>query len=143
MRAKSYLFSSLFGAVMIAATYGYFHYKFSKFHFIDFSKSLFYTSDSIFTPKEKNYTVVFFSSKKNKVGIILNKIKTNHKILIIDICGKKYTSSKNVIFLRTNINTLLPIINNFRINEVPIAFNMVKISNQNYKQSTKFYKILR
>jgi len=134
---KSYLLSSFFGAVMIAATYAYYHYKYSKFHFIDFKKEIFYQKKDIFTPKEQNYTVIIYSSKKDDILKIAQKIKTNKKILAIDIDRSRLKAKNDIIFITTNINTLLPLINRFIIYRVPVVFDIKKITKQKYKQDSK------
>jgi hypothetical protein len=134
---KSYLLSSFFGAAMIAATYAYFNYTFSRFHFIDFKKEIFYTNNDIFYPRLDSYTVVIYSSKKEDFSFIKKKIKTDKKILVIDLDKNRQKAKNNIIFITSNINTLLPIINRFKIFSVPVVFDIKKIKNFNYKQNSK------
>jgi hypothetical protein len=134
---KSYLLSSFFGAAMIAATYAYFNYTFSRFHFIDFKKEVFYTRNDIFTPKLDSYTVIIYSSKKEKISTIKKRIKTDKKILAIDLDRSRPKAKNDIIFITSNINTLLPIINRFKIFSVPVVFDIKKMKDFNYKQSSK------
>jgi hypothetical protein len=134
---KSYLLSSFFGTAMIAATYAYFNYTFSKFHFIDFKKEIFYTNNDIFIPKLDTYTVVIYSSKKEKFPSIRHKIKTDKAILAIDLDRSRPKAKDNIIFITSNINTLLPIINRFKIFHIPAIFDIKKIKKLNYKQNSK------
>lgn len=134
---KFYMFSSFFGAAMIAATYAYFNYKYSLFNFIDFSQSAFYSKNNIFAPKEDSYTILVYSSKKDDIKKLLERVEKKEKILAIDLAGNRFENTDDVEYLTAGINTLLPIINKFKINEVPIVFNIEKINKENFKQTSK------
>lgn len=134
---KSYLLSSFFGAAMIAAAYAYFNYKFSQFHFIDFDKSIFYTSNDLFVPKEERYTLIVYSSKKDTVTPLLKRIPEHEPFLALDISGERFESSGGVLHITATINTLLPLINRFKIMEVPVVFDIERVGKNNFKQCSK------
>ena len=124
---RSYLLSSFFGAAMIAATYAYFNYKFSQFHFIDFEKQLFYTSNDIFSPQDDRYTVIVYSSKKDDPVTLAKRVKDHDRFLLLDLSGIRLTSHEEMIFITSGINTLLPFINRFNIFSVPVVFDIERV----------------
>lgn len=134
---RSYLFSSFFGAAMIAAVYAYFNYKFSQYHFIDFDKTLFYTANDLFVPHEERYTLLVYSSKKDKVEELLARVPEHERLLALDLSGGRFPSEGEIIYITSTINTLLPLINRFKIMEVPVVFDIERVDKNNFKQSSK------
>jgi len=134
---KSYLLSSFFGAAMIAATYAYFNYKFSQFHFIDFDKALLYTKNDIFTPDRDNYTVIVYSSRKDKPKELVKRINEPYHFLAFDLSGERFESTEDMTFVTAGINTILPLVNRFRIYEVPVVFDIERVKNNDFKQVSK------
>jgi hypothetical protein len=134
---KSYLLSSFFGAAMIAATYAYFNYKFSQFHFIDFDTTLLYTKNDIFVPDKERYTVIVFSSKKDKPELLAKRVNEPNHFLLLDISGERFESSAGMTYVTAGINTILPLINRFRIIEVPVLFEIERVEKGNFKQASK------
>jgi len=134
---RSYLLSSFFGAAMIAATYAYFNYKFSQFHFIDFEKQIYYISKDIFIPTEERYTVIVYSSKKDDPVALSKRVTEHGRFLALDLAGSRLSSHKEMIFITSGINTLLPFVNRFNIYHVPVVFDIERVKNGNYKQTSK------
>ena len=133
----SYLLSSFFGAAMIAAAYAYFNYKFSQFHFIDFEKQLYYSTKDIFSPVEDRYTVIVYSSKKDDPVALAKRVTEHGKFLALDLAGSRLTSHEEMIFITAGINTLLPFINRFNIYHVPVVFDIERVKDGNFKQTSK------
>lgn len=134
---RAYLLSSFFGAAMIAATYAYFNYKFSKFHFIDFEQQLYYTANDVFVPQDEKYTVIVYSSKKDDPVQLVRRVKVHDRFLALDLAGGRPVSDGEMIFITSGINTLLPFINRFNIFTVPVVFDIERVNGGNYKQATK------
>ena len=134
---RAYLLSSFFGAAMIAATYAYFNYRFSQFHFIDFDKEIFYTSKDVFSPDEEKYTIIVYSSKKDDPIALSKRVTIHDRFLALDVAGSRLTSEKEMVFITSGINTLLPIINRFNIYNVPVVFDIERVKNGNFKQASK------
>ncbi len=134
---RLYLLSSFFGAAMIAATYAYFNYKFSQYHFIDFDKELFYTSNDIFVPDSDRYTVIVYSSKKDDPLTLAKRVMEHDRFLFLDLSGTRPASREEETFVTSGINTLLPVINRFNIFHVPVVFDIERVKKGNFKQSSK------
>jgi hypothetical protein len=134
---RAYLLSSFFGAAMIAATYAYFNYKFSQFHFIDFDKHLFYSAQDIFVPHDDRYTVIVYSSKKDDLPALLPRVKEHHRFLALDLSGSRPAATDQITFITSGINTLLPVINRFNIYRVPVVFDIERVKDGNFKQASK------
>ena len=122
---------------MIAGAFGYYNYKFSQFKFFNFEDNIFYQKRKIFTPKDEKYTVLIYSSNMNKPKKLLQKIKTNKKILAIDLYQQRFKEENSTIFLTSGMNTLLKLIQQFNIYSVPVVFNIRKFNNKLYKQDSK------
>ena len=140
-RGKSsffYIFSSFIGALLVASFFAYQNYRFAKFKFINFSNTILYTQNDIFTPKQDNYYILIFSSKMGNPYKLLQKIenKENYPILILDFYGKIYKGDKNKIFLRTGTNQIISIIRKFNIKEIPVYFSIKKYNNKLFKQDS-------
>ena len=108
----STLLASFFGAVMIAAAFAYFNYKFSEFKFINFKEWIFYEKKDIFVPKEPKYIVVFYSSRESNAMDELARLSLNMPILAIDYYNKVRENTKNTIFLRSGTKNSLSFIAN-------------------------------
>lgn len=134
---RAYLLSSFFGAAMIAATYAYFNYKFSQFHFIDFDKQLFYSAKDIFLPHDEKYTVIVYSSKKDDIFRLVKRVKEHDRFLALDLAGSRPAGTDEITFITSGINTLLPFVNGFKIYRVPVVFDIERVKNGNYKQASK------
>jgi uncharacterized membrane-anchored protein YitT (DUF2179 family) len=132
----NYLFASFFGALMIAGAFAYFNYRFSEYKFIDFSRWVYYEKSDIFTPKSKRYTVVVYSSNMQNINQILKKINKSNPIIAIDLYQKKRGKKSEVMYLTSDINTLLKLIQRFNIYEVPSAFIIQRYKKALYKQDS-------
>jgi len=133
----NYLFASFFGALMIAGAFAYYNYKFSQFKFFNFKENPLYTKKDIFVPKNKKYMVLIYSSNMNNKNKLLQKIKTEEKILAIDLYQQRFKEENSTIYLTAGINTLIKIIQKFNIYEVPVVFEIKKFNNVLYKQNSK------
>jgi len=135
-----YTFSSFFGALMVAAFFFYYNYKFQTYKFLDFSKITLYTKNDIFIPKKNEYTLIIFSSKKDNLEDLVKKIKTSYPILAIDIYQTR-KDYKNIIYTTAGINTIIKIIQHLNIYEVPAVLNIKKFNKNLYKQDSKIIVI--
>ena len=132
----NYLFASFFGALMIASAYAYFNYRFAEYKFMDFSKWIFYEKRDIFKPMDKEYAIIIYSSRKDDIKKIIKRVKNRVKILAIDIYQKRFANTKRVIFLTTDINTILAFVQRFNIYKVPSLFLLKRIKKSRYKQNS-------
>ncbi len=132
----NYLFASFFGALMIASAYAYFNYRFSEYKFVDFGKWIFYEKKDIFIPKDKEYVVIIYSSRKSNIQKIVKTVKNKVKILAIDIYQKRFKNSDRVTYLTTGINTILAFVQRFHIFRVPSLFMIKRVKNSRYKQDS-------
>ncbi len=132
----SLVFASFFGAAMIAAAFAYSNWRYSEYKFIDFSKLLFYTKKDIFTPKQDVYTVVVYSSKMQKFDTILEKISKDNTILAIDMFQGKRGKDGNVIYVSSGMNTILKVVQQFNIYDLPSAFRIKRFQKENFKQDS-------
>ena len=139
------LFSSFFGAFLIASSFAYFNYKFSEFQFINFSEWTLYTKKDIFIPKEERYLVIIYSSRDQLSVTKLQSIKSEDPILLIDFYQDLNSifkmSSNNYQFLRSGTNTFLKIIQRFDIYETPTLFFIKKTGENIYKQDSEIQKL--
>ncbi len=135
------LFSSFFGAAMIAGAFAYYNYKFSEYKFFDFKEHIFYTKSDIFEPKEEIYTVIVYSSNMQNLQDILKKVKREHPIIAIDLYQKRFKQEDSIIPISSGMNTLLKFIQRFNIYEVPSVFVIKRVKGKLYKQDTKVYTI--
>ena len=127
---------------MVASFFFYYKYKFSTYKFIDFNKIVLYQKKDIFTPKEKEYTLILFSSKKDNLKELIKKANTSYPILAVDIYQQRFPSTKKVIYTTAGINTIIKIIQYLNIYEVPIAVNIKQFQKKVYKQDSPL-KILQ
>ncbi len=137
----NYLFSSFFGAVMIAGAFAYYNYKFAEYKFFDFKQHTFYTTKDIFVPDAKNYTVLVYSSNMQDVKKLSTKLTKTNPILAIDLYQKRFKEEDSIISISTGMNTLLKFIQRFNIYDVPCAFEIKQIKNELYKQDTMIEKL--
>jgi len=121
---------------MIASAYAYFNYRFAKYNFIDFDKWVFYEKKDIFKPKDDKYIVIIFSSHKDNIKKILEKISKKRKILAIDIYQNRFKNSPRVIYLTAGINRLIALIQRFNIYKVPSVFLIKRFKKDRYKQDS-------
>ncbi len=131
-----YIFSSFGGALLIAATFAYDNYRFSKYKFIDFSKTILYEKTNLFVPQKNYYYFLIFSSKMDNVSNLINKLPKKYPIITLDIYGKVYSNKKGIIFVRAGTNTIIKIIRKFNIKKVPCYFGLKKYDKKLYKQDT-------
>ncbi len=137
----NYLFASFFGAAMIAGAFAYYNYKFSEYKFFDFKQHLFYTTNDIFVPKAKVYTVLLYSSNMQNVKKIASKLKKDNPILAIDLYQKRFKQEDSIISISAGMNTLLKFIQRFNVYDVPCAFEIQQVKNELYKQDTMIEKL--
>jgi hypothetical protein len=132
-----YTFASFFGAVMIAAAYAYFNYKFSEYRFIDFKDEfVFYNNKEIFVPNEEYYAVFVYSSNMPISKKALQKIDKEYPILAVDIYQNRFKNEEKVIYLTAGTNTLLKFIQKFNIYNVPTVFLLKRVNKTQYKQDS-------
>ncbi|DAB29177.1 MAG TPA: hypothetical protein CFH84_11035 [Sulfurimonas sp. UBA12504] len=137
----STLLASFFGAVMIAASFAYFNYKFSEYKFIDFKEWIFYEKNDIFIPKDEKYIVVFYSSKESGTMQQLADIELPFPLLAIDYYNEIRENSKNTTFLRSGTKNSLSFIQRFNIYESPSIFFIKKSKETLYKQDSMIHKL--
>jgi len=138
-RGKSslfYIFSSFGGALLVAAAFFYYNYKFAQFKFIDFSHTILYTQNNIFIPKKNNYYMLIFSSKMSNIDKLISQIPKNYPIIAIDMYQKSFDNKKNVIFVRAGTNTIISIIQKFNIYKVPVYFAIKRYHKSLFKQNS-------
>jgi hypothetical protein len=138
-RGKSslfYIFSSFIGALLVAGVFAYDNYRFARFKFVDFSKTVFYTKNDIFVPKRNNYYMLIFSSKMSNIDTLLSKIPKNYPIIVIDIYQVVYNNKKNILFVRAGTNTIISIIRKFNIKKVPVYFEIKRYNKSLFKQNS-------
>ena len=126
---------------MIAGAFAYYNYKFSEFKFFNFKENIFYKKSDIFIPKDEIYTVMIYSSNMSDKDKLLQKLKTTHKILAIDLYQHRFKEENSIIYLTAGINTLLKMVQKFNIYNVPVAFEIKKFNNVLYKQNTKIVSL--
>jgi len=137
----TYILASFFGAAMIAAAFAYYNYKFSEYKFFNFKEHLFYQKRDIFTPKEELYTVLIYSSNIEKYQDIVKKIKKSNPILAIDLYQKRFKEEDSIIPITTGMNTLLKFVQRFNVYDVPCMFDIEKVRDGLYKQSSSIKKL--
>ncbi len=139
--SANYLFSSFFGAVMIAGAFAYYNYKFSEYKFFDFKQHTFYTTKDIFTPASPSYTVLVYSSNMQDAKVLAKRLQRDYPILAIDLYQKRFKEEDSIISISSGMNTLLKFIQRFNIYDVPCAFEIKQIKNELYKQNTMIEKL--
>ena len=137
----STLLASFFGAAMIAASFAYFNYKFAEYKFIDFKEWTFYEKSNLFTPKEENYIVIFYSSREKGTMDLLAKTDLNLPILAIDYYNKVRENTKTTTFLRSGTKNSLAFIQRFNIYESPSIFFIKRTKESLYKQDSMIRKL--
>jgi len=138
-RGKSslfYIFSSFIGALLVAGVFAYDNYRFAKFKFIDFSQTILYTENDIFTPKKNYYYMLVFSSKMSNIDTLLKQIPKNYPIIAIDFYQKIYKNRDKVIFVRAGTNTMISIIRKFNIKSLPVYFEIKRYNKNLFKQGS-------
>jgi len=138
-RGKSslfYIFSSFIGALLVAGFFAYDDYRFAKFKFMDFTQTILYTKDNIFTPKKNNYYMLVFSSKMSNIDVLLKKLPKNYPIIVVDFYQKLYNNKKNTIFVRAGTNTMISIIRKFNIRNLPVYFEIKRYNKNLFKQES-------
>ena len=132
----SLVFASFFGAAMIAAAFAYSNYRFSQYKFIDFSQSIFYTKDDIFTPKYDEFIVVIYSSNMQNFDTIKSKISKEYPIVAIDMFQQKRGEIDGVLYIWAGMNTLLQVVQRFNVVEIPSNFKLKRYRGSNFKQDS-------
>jgi hypothetical protein len=131
------MFSSFFGAFMMAAAYGYFHYTFSSFKFLDFKDVTLYSDKDIFKPKKDNYIILAYSSRKSNLKELEKKIDNEDvTILAIDFAQKNRLTEDKLLSVTGGFDQILTIIHKFRIEHIPSAFYIVRTKDTMYKQDS-------
>jgi hypothetical protein len=133
------MFSSFIVAVMVAASFAYFNYKFSRFNFIDFSEWIFYTGDNeIFAPKEEAYVLLVYSGMQEEATSIIRRVrnKNNLTVLAVDLAQGRKPSENGVIYLTAGMNSLLNVVHRFHIVRSPSALLIERQKGALYKQGT-------
>ncbi len=125
---------------MIAAFFFYYNYKFREYKFLDFNKIVLYEKHKIFEPKEKEYTLIIFSSRLNSIDELVKKINSKYPILAIDIYQQR-KDYKNIIYTTAGINTIIKIIQFLNIYEVPVVLNIKQYNKKLYKQDSPIRKL--
>jgi len=120
---------------MVAAFFFYYNYKFREYKFLDFNKIVLYEKRKIFEPKEKEYTLIIFSSRLNDINELIKKIDTKYPILAVDIYQQR-NDYKNIIYTTAGINTIIKIIQFLNIYEVPVVLNIKQYNKKLYKQDS-------
>jgi len=120
---------------MVAAFFFYYNYKFKEYKFLDFNKIILYEKHNIFEPKEKEYTLIIFSSRMNNLNDLIKKINTKYPILAIDIYQQR-KDFKNAIYTTAGINAIIKIIQYLNIYQVPVALNIKQYNKKLYKQDS-------
>lgn len=133
----NYVFASFFGAAMVAGAFFYYNYEFSRYKFFDFNKSIFYQKDDLFTPDKEKYIVLIYSSNKTNATKLIKSIKSEKKILAIDLYQKRFKEEDSIIHITSGMNTLLEVVQKFNIYKVPSAFAITKFRDGVYKQDSK------
>ena len=138
-RGKSslfYIFSSFFGAGMVAAAFFYYNYKFAQFKFLNFNEIVLYEKHDIFKPKVNEYNLLIFSSKISNIDKLLSQIDNKYPIIALDIFQKRFENRKNVIFATSGINTIIQIIQKLNIYKIPVVLRIKKYNRVLYKQDS-------
>jgi len=120
---------------MVAAFFFYYNYKFSTYKFIDFNKIVLYEKTDIFEPKNDSYYLLLFSSKMSDLQTLKQKLPKDAPILAIDI----YQQRKNypgIIYTTAGINTIIKLIQNLNIYEVPVVVKIKRYNKKLYKQDS-------
>jgi hypothetical protein len=130
------LLASFFGAAMVAGAFAYFNYKFSEYKFINFEDWVFYERSELFVPTQEHYVVLFFSSKSPDTVEIIKNSKSSYPIIAIDYYQQSFTSSEDVVFIRSGTNTMLQFIQRFNIYKSPSVFIIKKSKDKLYKQDS-------
>ncbi|GAB6074146.1 hypothetical protein [Nautilia lithotrophica] len=120
---------------MVAAFFFYYNYKFKEYKFLDFNKIVLYEKHKIFEPKEKEYTLIIFSSRMNDINELVKKINPKYPVLAIDIYQQR-KDYKNIIYTTAGINTIIKIIQFLNIYQVPVALNIKQYNKKLYKQDS-------
>ena len=97
---------------------------------IDFSKSSFYLTKNeeiaVFQPENERYSLCFFSSRQKDWKDFFEKQNSESQILAIDLYQETFLSEKDLVFLRIGSETLLKLINEFTIKNIPMCFEILK-----------------
>lgn len=137
---RAYLFSSFFAAAMVAATYAYFQWTYSRFNTIDFSQWIFYDASGVFEPEEERYTVLIYSSRQEKLDRLLTKFDTVDPVLAVDLSQERFTG-EGARNLTAGINTLLPLINRFHVTKTPVLFSIERKHKELYIQRSRLLEL--
>lgn len=138
VKLRSFMFASFFGAFMIAAAYGYFHYKFSQFKFLNFRELRLYSDKDLFMPDKEEYILLVYSSKKNSVEKLKKRLKSKEvTVLAVDFAQHVRMTKDNLIVVTGGYDHLLKIANKFRIEHLPSAFYIKRQKETLYKQDSR------
>jgi len=120
---------------MVAAFFFYYNYKFSTYKFIDFNKIVLYEKSDIFEPKKDSYYLLLFSSKMSDLDKLAKKLPKDAPVLAVDIYQQR-KNYKNIIYTTAGINTIIKLIQNLNIYEVPVVVKIKRYNKKLYKQDS-------
>lgn len=143
-RNRFSILAPFFAALLLAASFFYFQWSYTKLKTIDFEKNVFYGKGYIFSPEDDEYMVMMYNSKSSDFRELVAKIpdKGDLKILAIDFYQNiNQESSNQAIPLSAGMNTLLKTANIFKITALPVYFTIKRKSLSVFFQDTKIYEI--
>ena len=143
---KLFGLTPFFIILFAAAYFFYFQWSFTRFRYIDFSKSIFYGNGYIFSPDKDSYLVIMYNSKTDNFIDLSSFVTNNNNLDIIAIDFHQDTKQSiinNVIPLSTKSDTLLNIIHSFGINRLPIFFLITKETNMKFMQDSRIFDIVK
>jgi len=122
---------------MVAIAYGYFHYKFSTYKFLNFKEITLYTKEDIFIPDKEKYALILYSSKKDSLQDLLKKVKTEeYSVLAIDFSQKIRENGEGYVGVTGGYNQLLKVINRFHLEHIPSILIIKREKRLLYKQDS-------
>lgn len=148
MPNKFRLFSltPFFIILFVAAYFFYFQWSFTKFRYIDFSRSIFYGNGYIFSPEKDSYLVIIYNSKVDNFLSLSSIIENDDKLDIIAIDFHQNIEQDiidNIIPVSAKSDTLLRIIHTFDINRLPVFFMITRKYDMRFIQYSKVLNIMK
>lgn len=145
-KLKFFGLTPFFIILFAAAYFFYFQWSFTKFKYIDFSKSIFYGDGYIFSPNKDSYLVIVYNSKTDNFLTLSSIIKNDNDLDIIAIDfhqNIKQSIVNNVIPLSAKSDTLLNIIHTFNINRLPVFFLITRKYNMKFMQYSNIFDVMK
>ena len=122
-------FPIAFVIIFAVGAFIYYQYSFSAISKIDFSQFPFYYAKEkevvLFEPKKKQYQLCFFSSNQERGMDFLKEQQIKNpkeEILAVDLYQKDEKQTEGIVFLRIGSKTLLGLIHQFELRDVPQCF---------------------